>query len=228
MARRVKREIPSTQEVATAVGAYNAVYCEMDEALWRVSTSVRGALVRHEPVPALEVLVWTIRNWWGVRGVKTKTRRIAAEALAAMDWTDSMFGEEPVPDSRQFALHRVIALVQRMNDLGVSRREFSLAAKVLHWLMPWRVAIYDSFVCKSVGISTASPQHAYAELVDWEFDAAERLSDGSSDWLGTVNPRSPIRALDKYLWWIGGGDRRMSVRVRDPWRICRDLGLTRG
>jgi hypothetical protein len=31
-------------------------------------------------------------------------------------------------------------------SLGVPRREYSLASKVLHWLMPWQVPVYDSFV----------------------------------------------------------------------------------
>lgn len=34
----------------------------------------------------------------------------------------------------------------------VSRREFSLASKVLHWLMPWRIPVYDSFVRGMLGV----------------------------------------------------------------------------
>lgn len=229
MRRRAKREMPKRSEVASAVAAYNAVYSEMDEALWQVSMSVRGPLLERRLVPGIETLVWTVRSWWGVRGVKTETRRIAARALVEMEWTEKMFGKERMPDGQQFAIQRVTSLVTRMNELGVDRREFSLAAKVLHWLMPWHVAIYDSFVCRSVGIpSSAPPERAYRELVEWENEAARRLDDGSSEWLGTVNPRSPIRAVDKYLWWVGGGNLGTAARIKDPWKICRDLGLSRG
>jgi len=229
LARHMKREIPSRAEVAAAVAAYNAVYSDMDEALWCVSNSLRTPLLRHESVRGLEVLVWTVRSWWGVRGVKTETRGIAARALAEMEWSAPMFEDGAGPNSRREAVDRVMALVRRLNELGVGRRELSLSAKVLHWLMPWRVPIYDSFVCRSVGISaSAPPERAYSELVTWEFDAADRLAGGTSDGIGGTNPRSPIRAIDKYLWWIGGGDQGASVRVKDPWRICRDLGIRRG
>jgi hypothetical protein len=225
----MKRDIPSRADVAAAVTAYNAVYSEMDEALWCVSKSLRGPLLRHESVPGLEVLVWTVRSWWGVRGVKTETRSIAARALAEMEWSPGMFEDGPGSDPRREAVDRVMGLVRRMNELGVRRKELSLSAKVVHWLTPWRVPIYDSFVCRSVGISaSARPARAYSELVAWEFDAAERLADGSRDWIGGTNPRSAIRAIDKYLWWIGGGDQGASVRVKDPWRICRELGIRRG
>jgi hypothetical protein len=218
--------LATREEIVQAVNAYNALYREMDEALWCVSRSVRDSLLRGQACQGLEVLVWTVKTWWGVQGVKTETKSIAARALAALGWTDAMFGEEPIDDRAEFALDRVSALVGRMKNLGANRTEFSLAAKSLHWLMPWRIPVYDSFVRRSLGISTgASPQSAYLDIVQWEFEIADSLMDGDSDWLGTVNPRSPLRALDKYLWCKGGGHTGKAVQVRDPWSICRSLGL---
>jgi hypothetical protein len=198
----------------------------MDEALWCVSQSVRDSLVRGLVCEGLEVLVWAVKSWWGVQGVAAKTKLIAARALATMDWTHAMFGEEQIDDPIRFALDRVSMLVDRMKDLGVNRTEFSLAAKSLHWLMPWRIPVYDSFVRKSLGIpGESNPQSAYWEIARWQFEVAGRLMDVDTDWLGIVNPRSPLRALDKYLWWKGGGHTGDAVRVRDPWSICRRLGL---
>src|SRR5262249_22381236 len=105
-------------------------------------------------------------------------------------------------------------------------REFSLASKVLHWLFPWRVPVYESFVRESVRIPKSwTDNDAYREIVHWEYDTARRLFAEDSDWTGTIEPKSPFRALDKYLWWLSGGSSAHAVLVRDPWRVVRRLGI---
>ena len=104
--------------------------------------------------------------------------------------------------------------------------EFSLASKTLHWLMPWRIPVYDSFVRKSVGVrSTWNHQDAYREIVSWQFRVCQELGTDDPGWTGDVPPRSPFRALDKYLWWIGGGNAGTAALVKDPWREVYRLGL---
>jgi hypothetical protein len=221
---------PATTEIAEAVVAFNARYHDMEEALWCVSKSVRPALITGQATEGLETLVWTVKSWWGVQGVTTETKGLAARALAEMDWEDAMFAEEFVvtSDSVKFALDRVWTLTTKMMDLGVKRQEFSLASKVMHWLMPWTVSPYDSFVRKSHGILERTyPRDAYREILAWQLKASERLLLGGDSWIGDVNPRSPLRALDKYLWWRGGGDAGTAAQVRDPWKICWRLGLER-
>ena len=218
--------IARKQDILEAVNAYNNLYAEMDGALWCVSRSVRDSLLKGETSKGLEVLVWTIKSWWGVRGVRSETKSLAARALASLGWSVEMFGEDSFMDPTQFALDRVSTLVSRMKDLGVNRTEFSLAAKSLHWLMPWRIPVYDGIVRRSLEIPAGtSHQSAYRHIAQWEFETSERLIHGDTDWLGTVDPRSPIRALDKYLWWEGGGHIGTATRVKDPWSICRGLGL---
>jgi len=224
----MKALVPSRDEVAKAVEAYNARYGNMDEALWCLSKSVQASLLRGESAQAMEVLVQTVRSWWGVRGVRTETPALAARALAGMKWSHVMFGGNmsAVNDPARFAVDCVSGLVGRMKELGVARAEFSLSAKVLHWIMPWRVPVYDSFVRKSLGVSgSTTPESAYRDIVAWQLNIATRLMAEGSDWLGTVDPLSPLRALDKYLWWKGGGDAGTAVLVKDPWRVCRQLGL---
>jgi hypothetical protein len=36
---------------------------------------------------------------------------------------------------------------------------------------------------------------------------------------------SPLRALDKLTWWLGGGAAGTAAEVRDPWQVTRRLGL---
>src|SRR4051794_31619784 len=83
-------------------------------------------------------------------------------------------------------INLVSSLVERSRALGVPRREYSLASKTLHWRMPWRVPVYDSFVRLSLGIPQA-----------WDHpDAYQRV--------GELEPRSPLRAFDKCLCRFGG------------------------
>ena len=56
------------------------------------------------------------------------------------------------PDRAGFASDRVAKIVRRSMSMGVPRREYSLAFKVLHWLMPWRVPVYGSFVHGMLGV----------------------------------------------------------------------------
>jgi hypothetical protein len=102
------------------------------------------------------------------------------------------------------AVERVSTFVRDIETLGVERREFSLVSKVLHWLLPWRIPIYDRIVRDTLAIHMIGDE-AYRQIVHWQFSVAASLGASNTDWLGTVEPRSPLRALDKYVWWIGGG-----------------------
>ncbi len=54
-------------------------------------------------------------------------------------------------------------------------------------------------------------------------EKAEEFATEDCDWLGGVEPRSPVRGLDKYLWWLGGGSAGTAAVVKDPWRVLRSL-----
>ena len=91
--------------------------------------------------------------------------------------------------------------------------------------MPWRIPAYDSFVKSALGISEdAEHEEAYIYIVRTEYQMARSLLQQSQAWLGDVEPRSALRALDKYLWWHGGGKEGRAVVVRDPWRVVRWVG----
>lgn len=49
------------------------------------------------------------------------------------------------------------------------------------------------------------------------------MAEGSA-WIGSLEPESPLRALGKLAWWLGGGGTG-AAEVHDPWRIPRQLGL---
>jgi hypothetical protein len=213
-----------------AVGAFNARYGEMEQALWCLSVNSRASLLAGQSSPVVETLVWTIKSWWGVMGVRSETKVQMARALAeSLSWSPELF--DPVPRHQQGAAQdaseQVALLVGSSIDRGVSRREYSLASKVMHWLLPWRVPVYDSFVRGVLGVPASwdHPQ-AYRMVAERTFAIASEV-DENSDWFGTVEPLSPLRALDKLMWWAGGGEAGTAVEVRDPWRVIRGLNLRR-
>jgi hypothetical protein len=152
---------------------------------------------------------------------------MASALTQAVDWSPDLF--EPTwrsdSDAEQYAWECVSELVSRSMSMGVPRREYSLASKVLHWLLPWRVPVYDNFVRRSLGVPTSwdHPQ-AYRQVTKETF-AMVRVTSLDSTWIGSLEPRSPLRALDKCLWWLSGGDGGTAAQVRDPWRVVYQLGL---
>ena len=196
----------SCAERAGMVRAFNDRYGEMERELWRLSGKCREPLLNGHSPEIVEDLVWAVKSRWRVLGVRSDEKAPFAQALAGLDWTADLF-EEPsrVPDdAEEYAFRRVCTLVDRGQEFGLRRREFSLAAKVLHWLLPWRIPAYDAAVKKSLGVPGEPPQ-AY-RLVAKQLFASVREADGEDcEWLGSLEPRTPLRGFDKCLWWSGGG-----------------------
>lgn len=220
--------LPDAQR-AEAVREFNARFGDMERALWCLSVNSRAELLAKGDLRVVEALVWAVKSWWGVQGVRSETKALMARALLqAVDWAPALFEDtSPIPPgAEEFACECVFGLVNHSRSAGVTRREFSLASKVLHWLLPYRVPAYDSYVCQSLGIGGAAdhPERAYRTVAREVLSAARTITVGAS-WLGTLEPRSPVRALDKCLWWLGGGDDGSAAQVRDPWRIVDQLGL---
>jgi hypothetical protein len=216
-------------ERAIAVSAFDARFGEMERVLWCLSISSRAGLLAGESSAMLEALVWTIKSWWGVQGVQSETKARMARALAeSMTWSPDLFGPvtEYGPECAGYACERVAELVSRSMSLGVPRREYSLASKVLHWLMPWRVPVYDSFVRGALGVPTSwDHPEAYRKVAAEVFAMACTMT-GDASWIGPLQPRSPLRALDKLAWSLGGGSTGAAAQVRDAWQVARGLGLS--
>lgn len=216
----------SVTQRAEAVSAFNSRYGEMERALWCLSLHCRPVLLEGTSDAVVEALVWTLESWRGVQGVRTETKALTAEALVlAVAWTPDMFEATTVVGSgaEEFAFDCVSALVSRSVSLGVPRREFSLASMVL----PWRVPIYDGLVRKYLGVpGTWDHPQAYRRVVRDVFTIARDTGQDLS-WAGSLEPLSPMHALDKSLWWLAGGDSETAALVKDPWRVVDRLGLER-
>lgn len=88
----------SEHELAEAVREFNARYGEMERVLWCLSAHSRAALLDHDnEAPAVEALIWTIKSWWGVQGVRRETKSAMARALVTLEWTPELFGPVDMP-----------------------------------------------------------------------------------------------------------------------------------
>jgi hypothetical protein len=218
----------NAEDAKNAVSLFNSRYADMEAVLWKVSRVARDHLLIRKRSQVLEELVWTIKSWWGVQGVEKNVKVIAPDALLDLNLQTEVFEEgiHCFEDGEAFAHGAVQSLVQGLRERGARRREWSLASKALHWVLPWRIPVYDSFVCKSLGIfSGTEPYEAYSRVVQWEFEVARSLVAEDSDWLGDIEPKTPFRAIDKYLWWLGGGSSDSAVVVKDPRAVLRKIGL---
>ena len=152
---RVRPDELSDQERAEALREFDALYGEMEKVLWCLSIHSRAALLdRDGESPVLEALIWKVKSWWGVQGVHGETKSAMARALVALEWSPDLFEPVDTPPSggEVDAVKRVVTLVEQSRAMGAHRREYSLASKVLHWLLPWRIPLYDNFVRSSVGV----------------------------------------------------------------------------
>jgi hypothetical protein len=198
----------------------------MDRVLWCLSRHCREPLKAGQSTPVVEDLVWTIKSWWGVQGVRAESKSLLARALTSLQWSDAAFaaGATLVHGDAAVASEQVLSVVSRAKELGVPRRELSLVSKILHWLLPGQIPVYDSVVREGLGISTDDPQ-SYRAIAEQLFDEAHHLASQDLAWLGPAEPATLFRGLDKCLWWLGGGNAGTAVVANDPWRVVRRLGL---
>jgi hypothetical protein len=215
---------PDSERVV-AVRTFDARFGEMERVLWCLSVNSRVALLAGESSPVLETLVWTINSWWGVQGVRSETKAQMARARAeSMTWSPDLFEAVPEygPDCAGYACERVAGLVSSSMAGGVPRREYSLASKVLHWLMSWRVPVYDSFVRTALAVPMSWDHPEAYRAVTADVFAMASMVTGDASWMGSFEPKSPLRAFDKLTWWLGGGSTSAAAEVRDPWQIDRE------
>lgn len=220
----------TSTEASEAVRRYDSSFGEMELVLGCLGMSIRKNLKGHNSQQIAEALVWTLKSWWGVQGVRKESKAMMASALLSLPISENMLEVRVgiATDAATIAAKLVKSLVEHTCALGCERKEVSLASKVLHWVLPWHVPVFDSFVCKELGVSIGGdPLRAYAELAQLKVAAAASLASWESNWLGNIPPRSLLRALDKCLWWQGGGDSGKAVVVRNPWAVINELGIAR-
>jgi hypothetical protein len=221
---------PAYAERTKAIHAYDEHWGELDRLLWCLSQNCREALLNGERAPVIDKFIWVVVHHWNVRGVKGEEEATFADALVGLGWSSDQFQVPPrvADDAEEYAFHLVTTLVDRSYELGLRRREYSLASKVLHWLMPWQIPAYDSYVRKSFRIGEPEDSQrnrdTYRLITRRIFADIRDVAAEDPGWLGLVEPKTLVRGFDKYHWWRGGGSEN-NEKVRVPWSIVSDLGL---
>jgi hypothetical protein len=212
-----------------AVEAFDALYGDLEDVLWCLSQNTRAPLLKGESSPVVESMGWTVKGWWAIQGVNSEAKGQMAQALAGIGWTQEDFAEPSLTagEAEKYACKRVERLVAATRQHGLPRIEYSWCSKVLHWLQPWRIPIYDAFVRRRLKVpESESAASGYRVIAEATFDALRSL-EADRSWIGARGSGSPIRAIDKCFWWQAGGADQRSVIPKDPWKVIRQLGLSR-
>lgn len=105
---------------AEAVREFDVRFGEMERALWCLSLHSRAGLLERRDLTVVETLVWTVKSWWGVQGVRSDTKALMARALLdAVDWSPKLFEDT----------HPWLHSAQRNSRANASSPWWSIAAR---------------------------------------------------------------------------------------------------
>lgn len=94
------------------------------------------------------------------------------------------------------------SLSERMRSNGVSKSHWSLASKLLHWLLPTVMPVYDSIVLVQLNINSSGPT-AYRSIIEWEYECAKTLEPYRIEILCGIKDMTLLAAIDNFLWLSG-------------------------
>jgi hypothetical protein len=198
---------PTPDDVRRAVDAYNGEEgCgDEDAELWKDTARARELLLgsNESPDPPREVVEYTeaIRLWGDVVGVP----RSAYPKGAGVLWGDPVRGRIRLLRSHTIVTASVDdivdleeAVVWGMRRSGVVRAEYSWASKMLHFLLPATMPVYDSRIRERLG--TDDGIEGYRQIAEHERRCAIALASREAEIVGTIEPTTVLRALDKFYW----------------------------
>jgi hypothetical protein len=198
------RAIPSVDDVSRAVQAYNnSRYGKDDTRLSGISESfLTKFLAGQDSDQNRRDFAWEVKKWGHIQGV---SRRLGDDAAVAYALNEARQEVSKLAKSRYSSQNSepVIALVAAMVKAGREAgrtSQVSWTSKILHWLLPNHVPVYDLFVRKELEIRDTGVI-AFRRILSWEYKAASFLAEGDTNF-GSLAPATPLRALDKYLWWL--------------------------
>src|SRR2546422_1525223 len=203
-------------EVRKAVDAYNDERnCgEEDERCWEKTAQARELIFgsNHSPGAPKELSAYaeTIRLWGSIQGVARDDYPRAAAVL----WGNAVRHRVQGLKDRNILTARLSevvgleeAVVDGMASAGIRRRHYSWSSKMLHFLLPATMPVYDSIVREYLG--TAEGVDAYRAIATRAQACVRALAPYEAEVVGHLEPRTLLRAIDKFYWWEG---RRSAAR----------------
>jgi hypothetical protein len=195
---------PSSSEVARAVDEFNGKFSCGEGKLWNSAQcawqSLQSSPSGPDPAP-LNEFVWAVKTWGRIRGVREDEKSLVAKALVGMQGQlVTLKGKLFAHTEDRIAVQLVQYLVDGICRQGIKSEHYSWASKILHWLLPDHIPVYDEVVRRVLGVRHKKPSLAYQMIAQWEYTCVNQLE---STVVGQTLPRTLLRAIDKYLWWVG-------------------------
>jgi hypothetical protein len=204
------RPLPSAQEIIRAVQEHDDKYKHKEKEIWNVAQNARTILLQkaslEEKKEVSKEYVWEIKKWGRIQGVTLGEKEPMARALLDLSLNDRPFDPEKMSEVEvNSAVALVDDLVSKARARGVQNDHYSWVSKILHWLFPHQIPVYDETGRRFLGIAKVK-KPAYHSIVLWTYKTARELLP----WREQVQavsciPKSLLRAIDNYFWWHGSG-----------------------
>lgn len=199
---------PTPDDIHRAVEAYNkARGCgDEDAKLWSETARARSLVLgsNDSPEAPTEIAEYAeaVRFWGSIQGVFRDDYSKVARALwfnpiRSAIWAMREGTILTTPLTGIIQLEE--GLVREMLIGGVARKHYSWASKMLHFLLPATVPIYDSFVREY--LMTTDGIEGFAEIVARARECVHELLLHEAYIVGNLEPKTLLRALDKFYWW---------------------------
>ncbi len=205
-----RSKCPKPEDVRNAVVRYNNERgCGDEDAnLWEDTADARELLLEPNdsigtPVE-IEAYVEAVRLWGSIQGVSRSDYPMAADALWGGPVRTTIRGLSRwtiVTAAITDVIRLEETMVKAMVNSGIPKKHYSWASKMLHFLLPATMPIYDSFVLGYLGASDGI--HGYSEIAVTTQRCATELAPYEAEIVGDIEPRTLLRAIDKFYWWEG-------------------------
>ena len=194
---------PKADEVRERVRCFNDVFFK-EEIAQAGATQAGWKALRLGDAVGVKAFVWQTRVWGRVQyGSQDSAGKLAARLLKLRERLEQLVKETRTGRVRG----EVFDLWKEVYDLKAEggRREASWAAKVLHWLLPEVACVVDLNVAVALDLEKAWTDSRYEDVYKQVLEQVYQCADGleGDSWLGDVEPRTALRAFDKYLWMVG-------------------------
>jgi hypothetical protein len=77
-----------------------------------------------------------------------------------------------------------------------------------------------------MGVQTGTRTQMARALAEKKLFAMSAATARDCTWFGAIEQQSPLRALNKVMWWVGGGSTGAAAVVRNPCQVTGRLNLS--
>ena len=199
------RTFPAWSSIADGVRQYNqtpfrgTTFGEIDAGLWERAKAFTNRQPADFAVEELQDWIWAVKKWGSIQVVWHSDKVYMAQALRTIRFPED-HSKWTTSQKADWAFTAVCGLSRAGKEAGVHYYHLSWASKILHWMLPELVPVYDALIRAYLGYGSRAGEQVYRGVVDWEHELASRLTEHRGEIVGDVEPTALLRAIDKFLW----------------------------